>query len=196
MQEKCDSYGVRLELLGGALTSAGIERQVFPNILLGKDPERDLSVMKKTGTRAVFIEDEEYPGLLREIPSAPLFLRVRGRIPASSERFIGIVGTRRASAYGRRTCRFFASEIASRGFTVVSGLARGIDTEAHRAALENNAAFEESGFSATPTGHCPGTMAYFNGIGSQGYFASFWTSTENGQYNAWHRTLLCSHSGV
>ena len=44
MQEHCDSYGVRLELLGGALTSAGIERQVFPNILLGKDPERDREI--------------------------------------------------------------------------------------------------------------------------------------------------------
>jgi len=95
--------------------------------------------MKKSGARAVFIIDEEYPSLLKEIPNPPLFLRVRGKIPANAERMIAVVGTRRASSYGRRICEYFSEEIADRDFTVVSGLARGIDTVAHSVAAKGAA---------------------------------------------------------
>ncbi|MFH1352344.1 MAG: DNA-processing protein DprA [bacterium] len=93
--------------------------------------------MEKAGARAVFPVDEEYPALLKEIPNPPLFLRVRGKIPANAERMIAVVGTRRASSYGRRICEYFSEEIAGRNFTVVSGLARGIDTVAHSVAVKS-----------------------------------------------------------
>ncbi|MBA3066689.1 DNA-processing protein DprA [bacterium] len=106
---------------------------------LGKsalDPVKEKKIMEKTGTRLVFLEDEEYPSLLKEINSPPLFLRVRGKIPQPSERMIAVVGTRRASPYGKRVCEYFSGIFCEMGFAVVSGLARGIDTIAHETALK------------------------------------------------------------
>lgn len=102
-----------------------------------KPLKEEMRKMKKAGARAVFLDDEEYPSLLKEISNPPLFLRVRGKIPDSSERMIAVVGTRRASSYGKRICEYFTEEIAGRDFTVVSGLARGIDAVAHTSAIKS-----------------------------------------------------------
>ncbi|MFQ5569068.1 MAG: DNA-processing protein DprA [Rhodothermales bacterium] len=80
--------------------------------------------------------DERFPRLLRQIYDPPAFLWVRGALSRQDERAIAIVGTRRASEYGWRMAREFAVELAQRGFTVISGLAYGIDAAAHRGALE------------------------------------------------------------
>ncbi|MEA2082222.1 MAG: DNA-processing protein DprA [Elusimicrobiota bacterium] len=106
---------------------------------LGKtvfDPAKEFKIMEKTGTRLVFLDDGEYPSLLKEINAPPLFLRVRGKIPEPSERMIAVVGTRKASAYGKRVCEYFSGIFCETGFAVVSGLARGIDTRAHETALK------------------------------------------------------------
>ncbi len=83
--------------------------------------------------------DPDYPALLAEIPSAPTVLYYRGnpRIaqPQPHAPAIGIVGTRDPSDYGKRWARKISSCLASKGFTIVSGLAQGIDTEAHTACL-------------------------------------------------------------
>jgi DNA processing protein len=75
-----------------------------------------------------------YPRLLAAVPSAPA-LWVRGSLVAEDALAIAIVGTRRATPYGTATAERLASELAARGVTVVSGLARGIDSAAHRGAL-------------------------------------------------------------
>ncbi len=80
--------------------------------------------------------DDRYPALLRQIYDPPAFLWMRGTLTAADERAVAIVGTRRASDYGRRMARDFATELTRRGFTVVSGLAYGIDAAAHQATLE------------------------------------------------------------
>ena len=78
-----------------------------------------------------------YPRMLEELPGMPLVLQVLGRRDFSRpDPCVGIVGSRRPSLYGLRQARRFASELARRGITVVSGLARGIDAEAHAAALD------------------------------------------------------------
>lgn len=87
-------------------------------------------------TRLVTILDEPYPRNLRRIYNRPPFLFVRGTLTAGDERSVAVVGTRRASPEGRRQARHLATELAGRGVTVVSGLAVGIDTEAHTAALD------------------------------------------------------------
>jgi len=102
-----------------------------------KTLDEEISVMKKEKIRTVFIEEEEYPKLLREIKHPPLFLRVKGKIPKDSERMIAIVGTRRCTPYGRRITQHFCEELARRNFHIVSGFARGIDTIAHKTAIEN-----------------------------------------------------------
>jgi DNA processing protein len=78
--------------------------------------------------------DPRYPALLRAIPSAPA-LYVRGEIHADDALAIAIVGSRRCTPYGIAATEQLASDLAARGVTIVSGLARGIDTAAHRSAL-------------------------------------------------------------
>ena len=87
-----------------------------------------------TTTRLV-PDDPQYPELLGAVPSPPA-LDVRGALGADDSLAIAIVGSRRASAYGAAVAETLAAELAARGVTIVSGLARGIDTVAHRAALE------------------------------------------------------------
>lgn len=80
-------------------------------------------------------EDPGYPELLRSIPDPPPVLYVRGRLQPRAHA-LAIVGSRRPTPYGRRMARSLARECAQAGLVVVSGLARGIDTEAHEAALD------------------------------------------------------------
>jgi DNA processing protein len=84
--------------------------------------------------------DPDYPSLLAEIPSAPTVLYYRGQAqiaqPQTNAPAIGIVGTRDPSDYGKRWARKIASVLANKGYPIVSGLAQGIDTEAHTACLE------------------------------------------------------------
>jgi DNA processing protein len=84
--------------------------------------------------------DPDYPRLLSEIPSAPVVLYYRGQVAIAENQgnvpTIGIVGTRDPSDYGKRWARKISTCLASKGFTIVSGMAQGIDTEAHSACLE------------------------------------------------------------
>jgi DNA processing protein len=87
--------------------------------------------------RAVAMGDDGYPPLLAEIPDPPARLWLRGEAPPEvlARAAVAIVGARACSGYGRSVARLVASEVASAGVVVVSGLARGIDGEAHRGAL-------------------------------------------------------------
>jgi DNA processing protein len=78
--------------------------------------------------------DAAYPALLATIPSPPA-LFVRGRLTPDDALAIAVVGSRRATAYGLEVAEMLAADLAARGVTIVSGLARGIDTAAHRGAL-------------------------------------------------------------
>ena len=83
------------------------------------------------------LDDGAYPALLREIPDPPITLYVRGAWRECLEApCVGVVGSRRCSTYGQNVAHALARDLASRGLTVVSGLARGIDAAAHRGALE------------------------------------------------------------
>ena len=89
------------------------------------------------GADVLALDDGAYPQLLREIPDPPVALYVRGAWRACLEApCVGLVGSRRCSTYGQNVAHSLARELASRGLTVVSGLARGIDAAAHRGALE------------------------------------------------------------
>ncbi len=87
------------------------------------------------GVRVVTIEDEGYPALLREVPNGPLVLYVRGELDGARMYGVGIVGSRRATAYGIEQAERFGAGLAQAGLVVVSGGARGVDTAAHRAAV-------------------------------------------------------------
>jgi DNA processing protein len=86
--------------------------------------------------RIVTVLDEEYPANLRTIHNRPPILFIHGEVTERDETSIAVVGTRKPSAAGVATARAVAGAIAEQGYTVVSGLAEGIDTAAHEAALE------------------------------------------------------------
>lgn len=80
-------------------------------------------------------DSPSYPDSLRNTPDPPLYLYVKGALRTEDRNAIAIVGTRKPTHYGTTVTRRIASELSSAGFTVVSGMARGIDTQAHRGAL-------------------------------------------------------------
>lgn len=99
------------------------------------DWEGEIARAEKMHVRIVTAVDPDYPPQLKEIASPPLALYVVGDVAALSQAGVAIVGTRRATPYGRETAERLASNLVGRGWAVYSGLARGIDAAAHRGAL-------------------------------------------------------------
>jgi len=98
--------------------------------------DKALQIVKDENIRLLTYTDPDYPPLLKEIYDHPLLLYVKGELKPEDSQSIGMVGTRSASVYGKAVARKWAAQLAARGFTIVSGLARGIDTQAHWGALE------------------------------------------------------------
>lgn len=101
-----------------------------------KRPSRTVTEARAIGVEVIAYTDRRYPRRLLEVDDHPVILYMQGDLIADDQRSIAIVGTRTASLYGREMARRFGRELAAAGFTVISGLARGVDTEAHCGALE------------------------------------------------------------
>lgn len=99
------------------------------------DLQRELDLIRDAKVEVITPECAEYPPSLREIYDPPSVLYVWGKLTKADFRSIGVVGSRRASHYGLQTAKKLSYQIARSGLTVISGLARGIDTAAHEGAL-------------------------------------------------------------
>jgi DNA processing protein len=97
--------------------------------------EREVLAVRAAGARYLFHDQPDYPVLLGELDSAPPIVTCRGRLALASQPCVALVGARNASAAAVKLARDFASGLAEAGFTVVSGLARGIDGAAHEGAF-------------------------------------------------------------
>lgn len=100
------------------------------------DWQAEFKKAEKFGVTIVTPADEAYPEMLRTAPGRPLALYVKGDVTALSKPAVAIVGTRRATPYGADQAAKFAHDLAANGWMILSGLALGIDAEAHRAALD------------------------------------------------------------
>ncbi len=119
------------------LTVEGIDEEVATNIKnfnLDNCQEK-IKIAEKTKTKTVSFLDEGYPKNLLDIKSFPPILFLKGEIRSEDELSLAIVGTRNPSHYGVVSAEYFARELAGCGVTIISGLAQGIDTTAHNAAL-------------------------------------------------------------
>jgi len=96
--------------------------------------ENELNRVHQKGSRIVTLADRDYPALLLEIPDPPPFLYVYGELPANLNN-IAMVGSRHATRYGLSTTKLLSRDLVKHGLTIVSGMARGIDTAAHEGAL-------------------------------------------------------------
>lgn len=100
------------------------------------DLEAELELMTRAGIRLLVRGAADFPPSLAEIPDPPHLLYLRGTLLAQDSRAVALVGSRQATSYGRRIAERLAADLVHAGFTIVSGLARGIDGIAHRAALK------------------------------------------------------------
>ena len=105
-------------------------REIDPDSL-----ELEVESLDGEGIRVLTWEDDDYPANLRSAPDAPVMLYVVGELLAEDERAVAIVGTREPSGRSVEQAESMAAALADEGFTIVSGLAPGIDTAAHRGAL-------------------------------------------------------------
>ncbi|MDB4868460.1 MAG: dprA [Cohnella sp.] len=129
---------IREGMREGDLRECGLSQRqaaaLAPNLTRERADIR-LARRRSSGIEIVTFADRDYPELLREAPDPPWVLYYIGQLGMASRPAIAVVGTRLATAYGRHVAEEFSAVFADRGFTVVSGLARGIDTCAHRGAL-------------------------------------------------------------
>lgn len=102
----------------------------------GKDLTKRIEAIVERGIKVLTKNDGEYPSWLRDVTFPPPVLFVFGDIVDEDRNSVGIIGTRNASSYGRSAAEYFGRELAKAGLTIVSGLARGIDTIAQRSAIE------------------------------------------------------------
>jgi len=102
----------------------------------GDEAVEEIEQARDIGLEIVTCEDERYPHNLRFITDRPILLYVKGEVVEADTQALAIVGSRRCTIYGKDQTRRFAGELAAVGFTIVSGLAYGIDKEAHEAALD------------------------------------------------------------
>lgn len=116
----------------------GIGNQVASGIISFKKENigKELSSSEKLGIKILVLNDDDYPENLKQIPGAPIVLYVSGSIAAQDNLAIAIVGSRSASLYGLNSAEIFAGQLSAYGITIVSGMARGVDTCAHRGALK------------------------------------------------------------
>jgi len=103
-----------------------------PKIVLDDEMEK----LKRYGVQTLTWHDDAYPVRLKEIYDYPPILYIRGRLTAADEWCLAVVGTRRATAYGRQVTEEIVTDLARNNITIVSGLARGIDSVAHQTALD------------------------------------------------------------
>ena len=100
------------------------------------EAEREIAAAEKLRCRLLAYGSNDYPPLLRQITDPPLALYVQGEVDVLSRHAVAIVGTRRPTAYGNAVAQRLATDLARRELVIVSGLARGIDSMAHRGALD------------------------------------------------------------
>jgi DNA processing protein len=121
------------------LEAAGLPPGIAQSISSGcafDDAVEQQQKVVETGTRVIAMTDPEYPPALQQIFDPPPILFIRGRVELLGSLMIGVVGTRRPTAYGTAVSTRLSTDLSQAGLTIASGMARGIDTAAHKAVLE------------------------------------------------------------
>ncbi|MFQ6015003.1 MAG: DNA-processing protein DprA [Anaerolineae bacterium] len=121
------------------LRRVGLDRRARQSLLQVRSEvslEEELDRIRNEGAKLLTWDDPAYPSHLRNIYSSPPLLYIKGELLPQDEWAVAVVGTRRATVYGKEATRQLVGDLVRNGVTIVSGLARGIDSKAHQAALE------------------------------------------------------------
>lgn len=136
--ESCGSPGAVIRAVAaGVINRSHLPAPVLDALRRPQQQEIDAHIewLQHTDHHLVTLDSGHYPALLRQAPSPPPGLFVRGDPKVLSGLQVAVVGSRKPTVDGRKDAVYFAAELAERGITVTSGMAHGIDTEAHRGAL-------------------------------------------------------------
>lgn len=127
------------EARGDELINLGIPKNVVSILIETRrqlNPLEYANSIRNSGIKWLTIFDENYPKSLKEIYDPPVVLYYKGEILSSDENAIGIVGTRKITGYGKVVTEQFTKDLVLAGLTIISGLARGVDSVAHKTAIE------------------------------------------------------------
>src|SRR3989441_1104217 len=121
------------------LAQAGLTQKAIENVIKLRStstPQQELEKLERLRIRVITWKDKSYPSLLREIDDAPPVLYTYGKLTEADQFALAVVGTRNSTTYGRQVTERIVTELAKGQVTIISGLALGIDTIAHTAALD------------------------------------------------------------
>jgi DNA processing protein len=140
-----ENFGTPDKILGASINQLmqihGVSEKFARDLLLQKELfplKREKEMISQHGIHLVPITDPEYPENLKTMAAPPPLLYVRGTLVPGDRFCIGVVGSRRNSSYGRRICEEIVGELAKKGITIASGMARGVDSLAHLFAIKSN----------------------------------------------------------
>ena len=139
LEERFGSLAAAWQAAAGELRACGLDKSAANAVVEARaklDPDAEYERVVQAGLTVLTWHNAAYPRGLREIDDLPPIIYIKGELSREDDRGITVVGTRNPTAYGREVARHLATDLAKAGVTVVSGLARGIDGIAHRAALE------------------------------------------------------------
>ncbi len=139
LRESFDDLGEAWHAPETKLRSTGLEPRIVSNLIQQRakiDLTTEMSRISKVGARLITLDDSSYPPFLRETSSPPIVLYVKGDFPDPLNRTLAVVGTRKATQYGKDIAFQFSRDLAYHNVVIVSGLAQGIDIEAHKGALD------------------------------------------------------------
>ena len=154
--------------------------------------EKELAQARASDVAIITRENSRYPEALRHIPDPPLFLYVKGDLLPGDGNAVAIVGTRKPTHYGISVTRRISEELSAAGITIVSGMARGIDTEAHRGALSAKGRTIAVLGCGVDVAYPPENRGLMEEIGKSGAVLSenpFGTQPESGYFPARNRII-------
>lgn len=112
--------------------------EMVKDVRKNKNPDEELEKLAKYKIGVLTSKDQDYPELLKEVPDAPALLYFKGNLASISRAAVAVVGSRKFSYYGQKVTEFIVGPLAQAGIVIVSGLALGIDSIAHKNTIENN----------------------------------------------------------
>ncbi len=122
------------------LGRAGLNRSIIEKIRKQRpriNPDLEMEKLSKENIDLITVFDKNYPRLLKEIYAPPAMLYIRGQFKPKDKFSLGVVGPRKLSSYGKQITPLITTELSQSGLTIVSGLAKGIDTLAHQATIKS-----------------------------------------------------------
>ncbi len=136
---RCGSVAAAWQASPGDLLAAGLEGKIGTALLAARhnlDLDAEMERVTHAGVHLITIEDRHYPQLLAQAPTPPPLLYIRGSLISADDWAIAVVGTRSPTSYGKEVTRRLVADLADSGVSIISGMAIGIDTIAHQAALQ------------------------------------------------------------